>query len=102
MFLSWWRNLVKWVHSNDLRTRRDRKKFAARRLPRQLWVNLTLEPLEDRTLLSTSVWLGGGTTTNWTDPTNWQSAIVPQVIGDIAQFKGTYGAAQIVVVNAAI
>ncbi|MFL5240612.1 MAG: PKD domain-containing protein [Gemmataceae bacterium] len=51
-----------------------------------------LEALEDRTLLSTVTWDGGGGTSNWSDRFNWQGDIAP-VAGDDLVFPA--GAAQL-------
>src|SRR5580700_1052938 len=99
MFLSWLRKLAECVHRNNLRTRRDRQKYRLRKFPRQIWTSLALEELEDRTLLTTYAWTGLGGDSLWNDPNNWGGAGFPNAIGDVANFTGTYSAAQTVVVN---
>ena len=71
MFLSWWRNFVRWVCRRNLQSRSERRKFVSRRFPRPVLVNLAIEQLEDRTLLTSYQWTGVGTTANWSNPTNW-------------------------------
>ena len=46
---------------------------------------LSLEPLEDRRLLSVIQWSGGalGTGTNWGDPTNWLGGVLPGANDDV-------------------
>ena len=64
-----------------------------------------LEVLEDRTLLSTFQWTGGSGV-NWNDSGNWNlvsgAGTFPNAQGDVAQFTGSYSAAQAVAVNQAI
>ncbi len=103
MTLSTWRKLVHLVRETPRPARRGQRLATDDRFFRGLW----LEPLEDRTLLSTFQWLGGGATANWNDPTNWNrtagtTGTFPSVAGDIARFTGTYTAAQTVTVNVAI
>src|SRR5689334_5764752 len=54
--------------TNHVHTRADRR----RRRPqfRPLW-----EPVEDRTLLSTVLWTGGGADNNWANAANWVNAV---------------------------
>ena len=55
---------------------------------------LYVELLEERTLLSTFQWVGGGFTQNWADGSNWiligtGSGSYPQTSSDVAQFTGS-------------
>ena len=56
---------------NDLRAKARRKSTAHR------WRPLRIEHLEDRSLLTSVSWDGGGTTSNWTDRFNWVGDTVP-------------------------
>src|SRR5437868_12686492 len=100
MFLSWWRQLVRYVFWNSQTPKKERRKLS-RKFPRLLFV----EPLEDRTLLSTFQWTGGSGS-NWNDGGNWSrlsgSGTFPNAVDDVAQFTGTYSSAQLAVVNQAI
>src|SRR5262245_31041914 len=68
----------------------------------QLWI----EPFEDRTRLSAYQWLGTGGDNNWNNPGNWNllsgAGTFPNAIADIARFTGSYSTAQTVLVNQAI
>jgi autotransporter-associated beta strand protein/parallel beta-helix repeat protein len=61
-----------------------------RRAPRS-WPRPSYRPefdwLERRLLLTTDIWTGGGTTSNWSDAQNWSNG-VPNA-GDSLQFAGT-------------
>jgi fibronectin-binding autotransporter adhesin len=47
-----------------------------------------IEPLEERQLLSTRVWDGGGGDNKWSTAANWVGSVAPTV-GDDLQFAGT-------------
>ena len=100
MFLSWCAGPVRYVFWNS-QTRKKERRSQGRRFPRLLFV----EPLEDRTLLSSFRWTGASGS-NWTDAGNWSllsgSGTFPNAADDIARFTGTYGTAQLAVVNQAI
>ncbi|MCA9209652.1 MAG: hypothetical protein KDA55_14905, partial [Planctomycetales bacterium] len=55
-------------------TRRNRKRHERRRA-------IFVESLEDRRMLATIVWDGGGADANWTTPENWSSDVAP-ITGD--------------------
>ena len=68
MFLSTWRMLARNARRKVLNSRGGRQLAAHIRK----WPVLWLEPLEDRTLLSTFQWTGSsGLSSNWNDPNNW-------------------------------
>src|ERR1019366_7665404 len=96
MYLSWWRNLVKWVYRNNLTTRRDRRSFK-KKFHRPAWAHLGLEQLEDRTLLSVTTlqWTPAGVNTNWSNPSNWTivntGTDTTPLAGDIAHFGPVTG-----------
>lgn len=46
---------------------------------------MSYEPLEDRRLMATRIWDGGGITNNWTNASNWVNDIAP-VAGDSLNF----------------
>ena len=47
-----------------------------------------IESLEERTLLATFTWDGGGTNNNWITPANWVGDVAPSA-GDDLVFEGT-------------
>ncbi|MGE3316321.1 MAG: beta strand repeat-containing protein, partial [Planctomycetaceae bacterium] len=47
-----------------------------------------IDQLEERLLLTTITWDGGGTTTNWSDAANWSTNTVPTATDDVV-FDGT-------------
>src|SRR6185295_17647807 len=99
MFLSSWRKLVQQVRRNSGVLRSNQRQQSDARKSRWLFV----EPLEDRTLLSTFQWTGLGADTNWSTPGNWLPATgFPNAVADIAQFTGAYGGAQTVELDRAI
>ena len=72
----WWQNF------SDLK--RSRGKIS------QPSYRLQIEPLEERALLSTDTWTGGGgANTNWSNPANWDQG-TPNPGGDL-NFPGTTG-----------
>jgi hypothetical protein len=44
-----------------------------------------LEVLEDRTLLATRIWDGGGPDLNWTTAANWVGDVVPSSADDLVR-----------------
>src|SRR5579872_1341065 len=101
MSLPWWQRVGSLLNRATRGKKNARKEVPAGKFFSRLWV----EPLEDRTLLSTYQWLGTGATTNWNDPTNWTggpAGTFPSVAGDVAQFTGTFATNQTAVVNQAI
>src|ERR1700733_8576312 len=97
--LPWLRRFGAFVGSiHPTRRARYRSKFFA-------FNSLLLEGLEDRVVPSPSPRLGASSL-NWNDPHNWSlisgSGTFPNAQGDVAEFTGTFGAAQTVVVNQAI
>ena len=107
MFLSSWLKLVQHVRrGGKAALRGQRSGLHARKS-----AHLTLEMLEDRTLMSASTfqWTGAerSLTSNWNDPVNWTNLTpgspeqFPNTVGDIVQFTGTPQAST-VLVNQAI
>ena len=106
MFLSSWLKLVQHVRrGGKAALRGQRSGLHARKS-----AHLTLEMLEDRTLMSASTfqWTGASSlTSNWNDPVNWTNLTpgspeqFPNTVGDIVQFTGTPQAST-VLVNQAI
>src|SRR3954451_19470790 len=94
MNLSWWR---KGLH-HKVKAPMGVSRNVLSKFFRHLWV----EPLEDRTLPSTFQSLGTGANNNWANPNNWSPTGFPNAPGDVAQFTGSYSAAQTVLVNQAI
>ena len=60
---------------------------------------INVEPVEQRRLLSTSVWTGAGTNNLYSNPANWQSGVVPSS-GDDLDFPDV-GSAQTVNIDSA-
>ena len=60
----------------DLRRKKCGRKGAGRR-------RMVAEPLEDRRLLATVVWDGGGDGVNWADPLNWDANQLPATGDDV-------------------
>src|SRR4051794_27367940 len=103
MVLSSWRKLMRLVREAPRAARAARRPATDPSSFRGLW----LEALEDRPLLSTFQWLAGGTSANWSDPTNWNrtagsTGTFPNAAGDIARFTGAFATPQTVTVNQAI
>ena len=99
MSLPWWRRLLALskagTGASGSRSGRKRSRF---------FRQLRLEYLEDRTVLSTFQWTGASST-NWSDAGNWAggpAGTFPNAQGDVAQFTGSYSAAQTVLVNQTI
>src|SRR5215510_15100416 len=55
--------------------RRDNRRSTKPR--RRAMFHPAFEPLEDRSLLSTAVWTGGGVNNLWTNPANWAANVAP-------------------------
>ena len=83
-----------------------KKKFDTDARSKRPSINLIVDMLEDRTLLSTFQWIGGGSTANWNDPTNWNlvsgAGTFPNATGDVARFNAAYGGNQSVTLNVPI
>src|SRR5207302_4837421 len=99
MSLPWWRKLTAAV-KRSARTLGRQAGGQRGRFFSQLWV----ERLEERIAPATYQWVGGNSL-NWGDAGNWTGGNpggVPNAQGDVAQFTGSYAAAQLVVLNQAI
>ena len=92
MYLFPWRKLAQALRRNS-NTANLQRLASTSSFFRYLW----LEQLEDRTLLTTYQWVGGavGNPTSWSTPANWSpNTGFPSLPSDVAQFTGTYTAAQ--------
>ena len=47
----------------------------------------SIEPLEQRELLTAVSWDGGGDGSNWTDPLNWSNNLVPGAADDVTRSR---------------
>src|SRR5262249_31046374 len=95
MVSTWWRALLK----RNAKTAHT----ASGNLRPKFFRQMYFERLEDRTLPSTFQRVGTSSL-NWNDPGNWTggNGTFPNAQGDVAQFTGSYSAAQTVIVNQAI
>src|SRR5580765_5395514 len=99
MFLSSWRKLVQQVRRSNGMLRNSQRQQSDARKSRWLFV----EPLEDRTLLSTFQWTGTAGDGIWSTPNNWSpNTGFPNAVADIAQFTLPYGGPQTMELDRAI
>ncbi len=97
MFSSWWRPFRQWLFRDNVLPCHERRHVRRRHRLRAL---LDVLQLEDRVVPSAYQWTGDSSTV-WEDPGNWTggpAGTYPSLAGDVAQFTGTYAAAQQVVV----
>ncbi|MBI5758610.1 MAG: hypothetical protein HZA46_08840, partial [Planctomycetales bacterium] len=82
LFTSWMLSLRSWSRTQSRRTAASRR-AATRRERLALQIAAVVERLENRLLLSSVTWDGGGNGTNWSDPLNWDGNVLPTSADDV-------------------